>query len=124
MIQVSVGQEEKEFISFIEKALSELAKEEYDAFFDMFDSSRVTNDGLILALKYLDEDYPITKIDDPTKIKCSKQRISVGQYNDGSGYWMDYDLTTDGELNDLTIHVEFLRHGMDYSVSLEDLHTM
>ena len=124
MIQVSVGQEEKEFISFIEKALSELAKEEYDAYFDMFDSSRVTNDGLILALKYLDEDYPITKIDDPTKIKCSKQRISVGQYNDGSGYWMDYDLTTDGELNDLTIHVEFLRHGMDYSVSLEDLHTM
>lgn len=124
MIQVRIGQEEKEFISYIEKALSKLAKEEYTAFLDMFDSSRVSNDGLILALKYLDEDCPIMKIDDPTKIKCSGQHISIKQYNDGSGYYMDYDLTTDGEVNDLTIHVEFLKHGVDYSVSLEDLHTM
>lgn len=46
MIQVKTGQEEKEFISYIEKALSKLAKEEYVAFLDMFDSSRVSNDGL------------------------------------------------------------------------------
>lgn len=124
MIQVKIGQEEKEFISYMEEALSKLAKEEYAAFLDMFDSSRVSNDGLILALKYLDEDWPIMKIDDPTKIKCSGQRVSIKQYNDGSGYYMDYDLTTDGELNDLTVHVEFLKHGVDYSVSLEDLRTM
>lgn len=124
MIQVGIGQEEKEFISYVERALSKLAKEEYAAFLVMFDSSRVSIDGLILALRYLDEDWPITKIDDPTKIKCSKQRISVRKYNDGSGYHMDYDLTTAGELNDLTIQVEFLKHGVDYSVSLEDLHTM
>ena len=124
MIQVRIGQEEKEFISYVEKALSKLAKEEYAAFLGMFDSRRVSIDGLILALKYLEEDCPITKIDDPTKIKCSEQRISIQQYNDGSGYHMDYDLTTDGELNDLTIQIEFLKHGIDYSVSLEDLHTM
>lgn len=124
MIQVRIGQEEKEFISYLEKALSKLAKEEYAAFLDMFDSSRVSNDGLILAIKYLDEGCPIMKIDNPKKIKCSGQRINIGQYNDGSGYYMDYDLTTDGELNDLTIHVEFLKHGADYSISLEDLHTM
>lgn len=124
MIQVRIGQEEKEFISYVEKALSKLAIEEYATFLGMFDSSRVSIDGLILALRYLEEDCPITKIDDPTKIKCSEQRISIQQYNDGSGYHMDYDLTTDGELNDLTIQVEFLKHGIDYSVSLEDLHTM
>ena len=124
MIQVRKGQEEKEFIFYIEKALSKLAKEEYAAFLDMFDSSRVSNEELILALKYLDEDWPIMKIDDPTKIKCAGQRINIGQYNDGSGYYMDYDLTTDGELNDLTIHVEFIKHDVDYSISLEDLRTM
>lgn len=124
MIQVRIGQEEKEFISHIEKSLSKLAKEEYTAFLDMFDSSRVSDDGLILALRYLNEDRPIMKIDDPTKIKCPGQRISIGQYNDGSGYYMDYDLTTNGELNDLSIHVGFFKHGVDYSVSLEDLRTM
>ena len=124
MIQVRIGHEEKEFISYVEKALSKLAKEEYAVFLDMFDSSRVSIDGLILALGYLHEDRPITKIDDPTKIKCSEQRISIRQYNDGSGYHMDYDLTTDGEPNDLTIQIEFLKHGVDYSVTLEDLHTM
>ena len=79
---------------------------------------------MILALKYLDPDWPITKIDDPMKTKCEGQRIDVAQYNDGSGYHMDYDLTTDGELNDLTIQIEFIKHGDDYSVSLEDLHTL
>lgn len=29
-------------------------------------------------------------------------------FNDGSGFHMDYDLTTDGELNDLTLQMRFL----------------
>lgn len=29
-------------------------------------------------------------------------------YKDGSGFHVDYDLTTDGELNDLTLQMEFL----------------
>lgn len=124
MIQVRTGQEEKEFTLYVEKTLSKLAKEEYAAFLDMFDSSRISPDGLLLALRYLDEDWPITRIDDPAMVKCSKQRINIQPYNDGSGYHMDYDLTTDGELNDLTIQVEFQKQGADYLVSLEDLHTM
>lgn len=124
MIQVEMGREKEGFISYVEKSLSQLAAEEYDIFLNMFDHSRISRDGLILALKYLDPDWPITKIDDPMKTKCEGQCIGVVQYNDGSGYHMDYDLTTDGELNDLTIQIEFLKHGDDYSVSLEDLHTL
>lgn len=37
---------------------------------------------------------------------------------------MEYDLTTDGELNDLTIQIEFLKHRTDYLVSLEDMYTL
>lgn len=124
ILQGKTGQEKKEFISYVEKALSKLAVEEYTPFLNMFDSSRMSEAELVLALKYLDEDWPITKIDDPVKTKCDKQRIDIVQYKDGSGYHMDYDLTTDGELNDLTIQIEFLKHGDGYLVSLEDLHTM
>ena len=37
---------------------------------------------------------------------------------------MDYALTTDGEINDLTLQIEFLKKGDGYIVSLDDLHTL
>ncbi len=37
---------------------------------------------------------------------------------------MDYDLTTDGKVNDLTIQVEFRKEGNGYIVLLDDLHAM
>ena len=43
---------------------------------------------------------------------------------DGNGYYMDYDLTTDGKVNDLTIQVEFRKEGNGYIVLLDDLHAM
>lgn len=35
-------------------------------------------------------------------------QLICGVYTDGSGFWADYGLTTDGELNDLTLQMEFL----------------
>jgi len=35
-------------------------------------------------------------------------QLICGVYRDGSGFWADYELTTDGELNDLTLQMEFL----------------
>lgn len=34
--------------------------------------------------------------------------MSFTIYRDGRGFSADYDLTTDGELNDLTLQMEFL----------------
>ncbi len=104
--------------------MSLLAEEKYDDFLAMYDSSRISRDGLILALQYLDDSLPVIKIDNPMKADCSKRRIEIGQYKNGSGYWVDYDLTTNGQLNDLTIQVEFLEQGADYFAVLEDLHTL
>ena len=42
MIQVEMGHEEEGFISYVEKSLSQLAKEEYDIFLNMFDHSRIS----------------------------------------------------------------------------------
>ena len=35
-------------------------------------------------------------------------QMTVYIYNDGSGFAVDYDFTTNGELNDLTLQMEFL----------------
>ena len=57
-------------------------------------------------------------------MKNQNQEIYLVALRDGSGYCMDYDLTTDGEMNDLTLQVEFLKKGDGYIVSLDDLHTL
>lgn len=91
----------------------------------MFDNSRIlTEEDLVSALQYLDETRPVLKIDDPKKVKNQNQEIDVFTLRDGRGYCMDYDLTTDGEINDLTLQIEFLKKGDGYIVSLDDLHTL
>ena len=125
MIYAEKGKEQECFIDFVEKAIGILAKGKYRDFLAAFDSSRIlTEQDLIFALQYLDETRPVLKIDDPTLVKSQNQEIELFTYNDGSGYSMDYDLTTDGEKNDLTLQIEFLKKGNGYIVSLDDLHTL
>lgn len=45
------------------------------------------------------------------KPKNEYSQMCVYIYNDESGFAVDYDLTTDGELNDLTLQMEFLVNG-------------
>ena len=125
MIYAEKGKEQECFIDFVEKALGILAKEKYHDFLAVFDNSRIlTEQDLIFALQYLVETRPVLKIDDPALVKNQKQEIDLFTFNDGSGYSMDYDLTTDGKINDLTLQIEFLKKGDGYIVSLDDLHTL
>ena len=125
MIYAEKGKEQECFIDFVEKAIGILAKEKYQDFLAAFDSSRIlTEQDLIFALQYLDETRPVLKIDDPALVKSQNQEIDLFPFNDGSRYSMDYDLTTDGEKNDLTLQIEFLKKGNGYIVSLDDLHTL
>ncbi|NBK92137.1 hypothetical protein D5278_09145 [bacterium 1XD21-13] len=125
MIYAEKGKEQECFIDFVEKALGILAQEKYRDFLAVFDNCRIlTEEDLISALQYLDETRPVLKIDDPKQVKSQNQEIYLVALRDGSGYCMDYDLTTDGEMNDLTLQVEFLKEGDGYIVSLDDLHTL
>ena len=125
MIYAEKGKEQECFIDFVEKALGILAQEKYRDFLAAFDNCRIlTEEDLISALQYLDETRPVLKIDDPKQVKSQNQEIYLVALRDGSGYCMDYDLTTDGEMNDLTLQVEFLKKGDGYIVSLDDLHTL
>ena len=124
MIYTERGREQESFIAFAEQALGVLAKEAYPSFLSLFDSSRLDEHDLLLALRYLDEGSPVTKIDDPAQVKGDKRDIYFAPFKDGSGFHLDYGLTTDGELNDLTIQMDFLKKGDGYTVTLDDLHTM
>ncbi|MBD5510119.1 MAG: hypothetical protein HDR08_02525 [Lachnospiraceae bacterium] len=124
MICAEKGKEQDSFTAFVEYALGILAKEDYASFLSLFDSSRLTEQDLILALKYLDETRPILKIDDPILTKSTYQDMLLIPFRDGSGYHMDYDLTTAGERNDLTIQIEFLKEADGYLAVLDDLHTL
>lgn len=110
-------------MTYIEQALKSLSHEDYDAFLLAFDTSRLSKDDLILALRYLDETRPVVRIDDPI-IQNNKQDIYVEAFDDGSGYFMDYDLMTNGVGNDLTLQVEFIKEIDHYVVQLMDLHTL
>ena len=125
MIYAEKGKEQECFIDFVEKALGILAQEKYHDFLVVFDNSRIlTEEDLISTLQYLDETRPVLKIDDPKQVKTQNQEIYLVALRDGSGYCMDYALTTDGEINDLTLQIEFLKKGDGYIVSLDDLHTL
>lgn len=53
------------------------------------------------------------------------RRLSCIAYKDGSGFHVDYDLTTNGELNDLTLQMDF-RFSQDNTVTatILDLHVL
>lgn len=124
MIYAEKGNERCCFIGFIENALGILSKEDYRFFLDAFDSSRLTEADLVLALRYLDATRPVIKIDNPALVRPKHQAIDFFTFTDGSGYLVDYDLSTNGELNDLTIQITFLRKENGYLTELDDLHTL
>ena len=123
MIQIKEGNKKEAFVTYIEQALKSLSHEDYGAFLSSFDTSRLSKDDLILALRYLDETRPVIKIDDLI-MRNSEQDIYVEVFDDGSGYFMDYDLMTNGELNDLTLQIEFIKEKDHYVVQLMDLRTL
>lgn len=52
-------------------------------------------------------------------------QIEFYHFNDGSGFAVDYDLTTNQELNDLTLQMEFLYEGeIVLKARLLDLHVL
>ena len=115
MVYAEKGKEQESFIAFIEHALGILSAENYSSFLAQFDSSRLSEQDLI---------RPVLKVDNPVLVTNRYQEECLAPFSDGGGFYLDYDLTTNGVGNDLTIQVEFLKEGDGYRVILEDLHTL
>ena len=52
------------------------------------------------------------------------QQLNFYHFNNGSGLAADYDLTSDGERNDLTLQMEFLYEGEGLRAVFLDVHVM
>lgn len=52
------------------------------------------------------------------------EQLSIIYYSNGVGLHVDYDLTTNEQLNDLTLQMEFLYDGDSLIAKLEGLHVM
>ncbi len=50
----------------------------------------------------------IDKYETYSKFTGNKSRLNAYVYNDGSGFSLDYDFTTDGEVNDMTLQMSFV----------------
>ncbi|MBB1634121.1 hypothetical protein A9975_25110 [Cupriavidus sp. UME77] len=51
-------------------------------------------------------------------------RASLGAFDDGTGYWVDFDMPLEGAWSDLTAQFEFRRAGDHYFATLHDLHVL
>ena len=60
----------------------------------------------------------------PNYDKSLYHQFSVYLYNDGSGFEVDYDLTTDSEINDLTLIMEFLFADSGVKAYIVDIHVL
>lgn len=69
--------------------------------------------------------YGVPNLFQPQYDKSLYKQLNVYVYNNGSGFGAEYDLTTDGELNDLTLMVEF-RYDEDQKLQpfIDDLHVL
>lgn len=123
MIQAEQGAEAAQFAAYVERAVSKLAAGEYAAFVGMFDESRLSPEDVVFALRFLDGDRPVTRIDDPLAAGADKGGADLVEFRDGGGYALDYDLSTDGTWNDLTLSCEFLRAEGGWRVRFLDLRT-
>ena len=78
---------------------------------------------LCFSMYYEDTPYPI--FTNPDEMDLSRERISFYDYNDGSGFAVDYDLPLNKEWSDFTAQFEFKKIDDSlYSVSLEDIHVL
>lgn len=60
----------------------------------------------------------------PAYDKSLYHQFSVYLYNNGTGFEVDYDLTTDSELNDLTLIMEFLFSDNGIKANIVDIHVL
>ena len=64
-------------------------------------------------------------INDPYQMNLDKEVIDFYEYDDGSGYAIDYDIPLDGEWGDLTAQFSLKNETQGlYRICLYDLHVL
>lgn len=130
MILKNNENEQELFLQFIKDFLQLLSVGKVeDAYHRLDDHTNYTKawskENLQLFLQLNIEDEPHLSIDNPYEVSLpSNHRYDVYEYNDNSGYGVEYDLTSDGEINDFTIMFDFIKTEQGFLAYLTDIHVM
>lgn len=127
MITIPPDSAESICSQFVELWLSTMSEEKWDVAAEMIDSQNCygvrwgTAEIRASINEYMrNEDWFIS-----FPCPCDRSGIrSFGEFKDGTGYWLDYDVPINDEWSDLTAQFEFKRNGNEYSVSLHDIHVL
>ena len=95
------------------------------------DESITIDDFKEWAVGYLEDNelshydkYGVPNNFQPKYDKSLYHQFSVYLYNNGTGFEINYDLTTDSEINDLTLIMEFLFTDNGVKANIVDIHVL
>ena len=120
-------QNEEKVIEVLKKILRAIHLKNYRDIMDCVDGSEV--DDVRELLEYIDDSLQLNDFDkiDEYGVECNfhptyeYSQLQVYEFNDQTGFAVEYQMTSDSELVDLTLQLEFLYQEDDYKITSIDV---
>ena len=126
MIPYTLDTIEHDIIECMKKLVNALSEKDYDGFYALLDASVWTLEDL-KEFAELNLEMDIDKFGTPlhhVEKAGAYDQCALYEFDDDTGFAVDYDLTTDGDWNDWTLQMEFLYEGDFLKVILSDIHIL
>ena len=116
-------QNEEKVFEVLKKILRAIRLNNYSEIMDCVDGSEI--DDVRELLEYIDDSLQLNDFDkiDEYGVECNfhpnyeYSQLQVYEFNDQSGFAVEYQMTSDSELVDLTLQLEFLYNENDYKIT-------
>ena len=120
-------QNEEKVIEVLKKILRAIRLNNYSEIMDCVYGSEV--DDIRELLEYIDDSLQLNDFDkiDEYGVECNfhptyeYSQLQVYEFNDQTGFAVEYQMTSDSELVDLTLQLEFLYQEDDYKITSIDV---
>lgn len=120
-------QNEEKVIEVLKKILRAIHLNNYRDIMDCVDGSEV--DDVRELLEYIDDSLQLNDFDkiDEYGVECNfnpnyeYSQLQVYEFNDQTGFAVEYQMTSDSELVDLTLQLEFLYNEDGYKITSIDV---
>ena len=117
----------KKVIEVLQKILRAIHLNNYRDIMDCLDGSEV--DDVRELLEYIDDSLQLNNFDkiDEYGVECNfhpnyeYSQLQVYEFNDQTGFAVEYQMTSDSELVDLTLQLEFLYQEDGYKITSIDV---
>ena len=127
MYLLELYQNEEKVIEVLKKILRAIHLNSYRDIMDCVDGSEV--DDVRELLEYIDDSLQLNDFDkiDEYGVECNfhpnyeYSQLQVYEFNDQTGFVVEYQMTSESELVDLTLQLEFLYNNDGYKITSIDV---